>query len=67
MAGWLAIYCRTKYLFSFFFFQILMPYPIYKDGVKGGEFLLLGTRKADNLVEESRDGRGIHKKHELFQ
>lgn len=44
-----------------------MPYPIYKDGVKGGEFLLLGTRKADNLVEESRDGRGIHKKHELFQ
>ena len=31
-----------------------MPYPIFRDGIRGDELLILGTKKATDLVEESR-------------
>ena len=34
-----------------------MPYPIFRDGTRGGELLILGTEKARALVEESRKAR----------
>ena len=34
-----------------------MPYPIFRDGTRGGELLILGTKKARALVEESRKAR----------
>ena len=34
-----------------------MPYPIFRDGTRGGELLILGTEKARALVEESRRAR----------
>ena len=37
--------------------QILMPYPIFRDGIRGDELLILGTKKATDLVEESRKRR----------
>ena len=34
-----------------------MPYPIFRDGTRGGELLILGTEKARALVEESRKAK----------
>ena len=34
-----------------------MPYPIFRDGTRGDELLILGTEKARALVEESRRAR----------
>ena len=34
-----------------------MPYPIFRDGIRGDELLILGTKKATDLVEESRKRR----------
>ena len=34
-----------------------MPYPIFRDGIRGDELLILGTKKARALVERSRKMR----------
>ena len=40
--------------------QILMPYPIFRDGIKGGELLILGTKKAArDLVQDSRKTEAV--------
>ena len=32
-----------------------MPYPIFKNGITGGELLILGTKKAKDLVKRQND------------
>ena len=45
--------------------QILMPYPIFRDGMRGDELLILGTKKARDLVEESRKRRNESERGEI--
>ena len=42
-----------------------MPYPIFRDGMRGDELLILGTKKARDLVEESRKRRNESDRGEI--
>ena len=42
-----------------------MPYPIFRDGMRGDELLILGTKKAKDLVEESRKRRNESERGEI--